>query len=70
MKAFITVIGHDTVGVIARVSGLCSDNSLFIRAMPSPCRLFSVSILALSVTFGATSPKGRGFCQKKRFSPV
>lgn len=24
MKAFITVIGHDTVGVIARVSGLCS----------------------------------------------
>ena len=25
MKAFITVIGHDTVGVIARVSGLCSE---------------------------------------------
>lgn len=24
MKAFITVIGRDTVGVIARVSGLCS----------------------------------------------
>ncbi len=25
MKAFITVIGRDTVGVIARVSGLCAE---------------------------------------------
>ncbi len=25
MKAFITVIGKDTVGVIARVSGLCAQ---------------------------------------------
>ena len=25
MKAFITVIGHDTVGVVARVSGLCCE---------------------------------------------
>ena len=25
MKAFITVMGHDTVGVVAKVSGLCSE---------------------------------------------
>ncbi|MBQ7860227.1 MAG: ACT domain-containing protein [Faecalibacterium sp.] len=25
MKAFVTVIGKDTVGVIARVSGLCAQ---------------------------------------------
>ena len=25
MKAFITVVGHDTVGVIAKVSGLCAE---------------------------------------------
>lgn len=25
MKAFITVIGHDTVGVVARVAGLCTE---------------------------------------------
>ena len=33
----------------------------FVRAMLSLCLRFSVSILALSVTFGDTSPKGRGF---------
>ena len=27
MKAFITVMGHDTVGVVAKVSGLCSELS-------------------------------------------
>ena len=25
MKAFITVIGHDTVGVVAKVAGLCTE---------------------------------------------
>ena len=34
---------------------------LFVRAILSLCLCFSVSILALSVTFGDTSPKGRGF---------
>ena len=32
---------------------------LFVRAMLSLCLFFSVSILALSVTFGDSSPKGR-----------
>ena len=34
---------------------------LFVRAMLSPRPRITVSILALSVTFGDTSPKGRGF---------
>ena len=33
----------------------------FVRAILSLCFYISVSILALSVTFGDTSPKGRGF---------
>ncbi|MGN0708046.1 MAG: ACT domain-containing protein [Faecalibacterium sp.] len=31
MKAFITVVGHDTVGVIAKVSGLCSELGINIE---------------------------------------
>ena len=34
---------------------------LFVRAMLSPRPRITVSILALSVTFGDTSPRGRGF---------
>ena len=40
---------------------LYSDRQAFVRAMLSLYLRFSVSILALSVTFGDTSPKGRGF---------
>ena len=32
--------------------------------MLSPCLRFPVSVLALSVTFGDTSPKGRGFAPR------
>ncbi len=31
MKAVITVIGRDTVGVIARVSGVCSEMNINIE---------------------------------------
>lgn len=31
MKAFVTVIGHDTVGVIAKVSSLCSQLNINIE---------------------------------------
>ena len=34
MKAFVTVIGHDTVGVIARVSGLCSQLNINVACSP------------------------------------
>ena len=36
---------------------------LFVRAMLSPRPRITVSILALSVTFGDTSPRGRGFAK-------
>lgn len=31
MKAFITVIGRDTVGVVAKVSGLCCELNINIE---------------------------------------
>ncbi len=31
MKAFITVMGHDTVGVVAKVAGLCSELNINIE---------------------------------------
>ena len=45
----------------ARQSRHTAIGRLFVRAMLSLCLCFSVSVLALSVTFGDTSPKGRGF---------
>ena len=39
MKAFITVMGHDTVGVVAKVSGLCSELNINIEDVP----IFSLS---------------------------
>ena len=39
----------------------------FVRAILSLCFYISVSILALSVTFGDTSPKGRGFGRPGHF---
>ena len=40
---------------------------LFVRAMLSLCQCFSGSILALSVCFAATSPKGRGTGEEGNF---
>ena len=34
MKAFITVIGHDTVGVVAKVAGLCTELNINIEDDP------------------------------------
>ena len=31
MKAFITVVGRDTVGVVAKVSGLCCELGINIE---------------------------------------
>lgn len=31
MKAVITVIGHDTVGVVAKVSGVCAELNINIE---------------------------------------
>jgi hypothetical protein len=45
-----------------RQNSYTAISRLFVRAMLSPCLRFPVSVLALSVTFGDTSPKGRGLC--------
>ena len=42
---------------------------LFVRAILSPRPQITVSILALSVTFGDTSPRGRGFAKPVGFAP-
>ena len=34
MKAFITVIGHDTVGVVAKVAALCCELNINIEDDP------------------------------------
>ena len=46
----------------ARQGRFTAIGRLFVRAILSLCLCFSVSVLALSVTFGDTSPKGRGLC--------
>ena len=43
---------------------------LFVSAILSPRPQITVSILALSVTFGDTSPKGRGFAKPVGFAPL
>lgn len=30
MRAFITVVGKDTVGILAKVSGICAENQINI----------------------------------------
>ena len=42
MKAVITVIGHDTVGVVARVSAVCAELNINMRILPRvSCRICS-----------------------------
>ena len=43
---------------------------LFVSAMLSPRPQITVSILALSVTCGDTSPRGRGFAKPVGFAPL
>ena len=43
MKAFITVIGHDTVGVVARVSGLCCELNINIEDVTQSLSLIHIS---------------------------
>ena len=58
MKAFITVIGHDTVGVVAKVAGLCTELNIniedvtqsILQGMFAPTE---ISISAVTAVFGA-----------------
>ena len=43
MKAFITVIGHDTVGVVAKVAGLCTELNINIEDVTQSIMLVDLS---------------------------
>ena len=68
MKAFITVIGHDTVGVVARVSGLCSELSIniedvtqsILQGMFAMIMLVDVSSCSMDFTAFAEKMKQKG----------
>ena len=68
MKAFITVIGHDTVGVVARVSGLCSELNIniedvtqsILQGMFAMIMLVDVSSCSMDFTAFAEKMKQKG----------
>ena len=61
MKAVITVIGHDTVGVVARVSAVCAELNINIEDVSQSimqdmfCMIMIGDIDRLSVPFGEWS---------------
>ena len=56
MKAVITVIGHDTVGVVARVSAVCAELNINIEDITQSilqdmfCMIMLVDITELTCT--------------------
>ena len=68
MKAFITVIGHDTVGVVARVSGLCCELNIniedvtqsILQGMFAMIMLVDVSSCSMDFTAFAEKMKQKG----------
>ena len=63
MKAFITVMGHDTVGVVAKVSGLCSELNINIEDVTQSilqgmfAMIMLVDLSAANMDFTAFSEK-------------
>jgi len=63
MRAVITVIGKDTVGILAKVTGICADNGVNVMDVSQTIMqdLFAMTMLAdisrLKGTFGAFSDK-------------
>ena len=68
MKAFITVMGHDTVGVVAKVSGLCSELNIniedvtqsILQGMFAMIMLVDVSSCSMDFTAFAEKMKQKG----------
>ena len=56
MKAFITVIGHDTVGVVARVSGLCCELNINIEDVTQSILQGMFAMIMLVTSPSAASP--------------
>jgi ACT domain-containing protein len=63
MKAVITVIGKDTVGILAKVSGLCAADNVNVMDVTQTIMqdLFAMTMLTdisrLATDFGAFSDK-------------
>ena len=63
MKAVITVIGHDTVGVVARVSAVCAELNINIEDITQSilqdmfCMIMLVDITNISNDFVALQDK-------------
>ena len=57
MKAFVTVIGHDNVGVIARVSGLCAELHINVEDVTQSI-LQGMFAMIMLVEFGAGADFG------------
>ena len=68
MKAFITVIGHDTVGVVAKVAGLCTELNIniedvtqsILQGMFAMIMLVDVSSCSMDFTAFAEKMKQKG----------
>ena len=57
MKAFITVIGHDTVGVVAKVAGLCTELNINIEDVTqSILQGMFAMIMLVDITTGSKTP--------------
>ena len=63
MKAVITVIGHDTVGVVARVSAVCAELNINIEDITQSilqdmfCMIMMADVTNSTVDFSTLSDK-------------
>lgn len=59
MKAVITVIGHDTVGVVAKVSAVCAELNINIEDITQSimqdmfCMIMLAEIQGMQIPFGS-----------------
>ena len=56
MKAVITVIGHDTVGVVARVSAVCAELNINIEDITQSILQDMFCMIMLDISACASEP--------------
>ena len=67
MKAFITVVGKDTVGVVAKVSGLCSELGINIEDISQSILqgMFAMIMLVDLSNCSVSHEIGRASCRER-----
>lgn len=61
MRAIITVVGHDTVGILSKVSTACADNDVNVMEVTQSilsdlfCMIMLVDVNKLKIPFGEFS---------------